>query len=176
VSLLRVTPLMVNVLNGEKMSTQETRICDAATARDETLKLLATEAERRVLIVTRHAERPIRELVFCHRRCTANPTTDQSDMVQALSGGQEGVRSFSGQSCGGRGEYIGNNIWGRGFAKETTYCQACGYAMTGPQINHVVIVHSGNRLWDQEMIDQCEIGAYWHEGKNIGLTYEVVDH
>lgn len=155
------------------MATQEKRICDAASARAETLQLLAAEADRRVLVVSKHPDRPIRELVFCHRRCTANPTPNQSDLVRALSGGQEGVRSFSGQSCGGRGEYIGNNIWGRGFDKPAVYCQACGYGMTGPQIDHVIIVRSGDEEWDKKMVEQCEIGAYWDDGKNLGLTYEL---
>jgi hypothetical protein len=153
------------------MNTQQTRICDAATAREETLKLLATAADRRVLIVAKHPERPISELVLCHRKCTASPTQDQSSLVQATSYATGG-RSFSGEPCH-RGEYIGNNVWGRGFDKKTTYCQVCGYALSGPHIDHVIIVRSGDAEWDQKMIEQCEIGAYWDEGKNLGLTYEL---
>lgn len=152
----------------------ETRICDAATAREETLKLLATETDRRVLVVAKHAERPISELVLCHRKCTANPTPDQASLVQALSGGQEGVRSFSGQACQGRGgEYIGNNIWGRGFYKPAVYCQVCGYGLTGPQIDHVVIVRSDDEEWNRKMVAQCEGGAYWDGKTNLGMTYEL---
>lgn len=152
----------------------EARICDSATARDETLKLLAAETDRRVLVVAKHPERPITELVFCHRRCKATPTHDQANLVRALSGGQEGVRSFSGEACR-HGEYIGNNLWGRGFYKPAVYCQGCGYAMEGPQIDHVVIVQSGDANWNCKIVEQCEIATMWHEGKNVGLTYEVRD-
>lgn len=148
-------------------------ISDADTAVQQTLKLLATKSDYRVLRVSKHSERPIYKLVFCHRRCSSNPASQMKDLVQAL-GTQGGyTRSYSGEACH-RGEYIGNNIWGRGLDSASTYCPSCGYAMDGPQIHHVQIVKSNDNEWNQQMIDQCEIGAYWHEGKNLGISYELL--
>lgn len=147
-------------------------VADASTALEKTLELLASDVDRRVLRVSKHNERPISELVFCHRRCDQNPSEDIKTLVQALSK-QPGMRSFSGESCH-KGVYVGNNIWGRNFERRSTYCPSCGYGMSGPQIDHVEIVKSDDTEWNQRMIDQCEIGAYWHEGENVGLTYELV--
>ncbi len=137
-----------------------------------TLTLLATPDVRRILTVSRHHEHPISQLIFCHRRCKATPPQDIKTLVQALSV-QEGSRSFTGESSE-HGSYIGNNIWGCGFETRSTYCPGCGYAMEGPQIHHVQIVRSSDVAWNQMMVDQCEIGAWWDEGKNLGLTYEFI--
>ena len=114
---------------------------------------------------------PLTELIFCHRRCVHNPPEDIRDLVRAMSC-SPGLRSFTGESCK-LGVYIGNNVWGRGFEKRTTYCPNCGYGMEGPQIHHVKIIESGDDEWNQRMVDQCEIAAYWHDGTNVGLTYEM---
>jgi len=70
---------------------------------------------------------------FIYRRCRAEPTKDQQKMIAALSGGRDGVRSFSGQSFRGgacdKSYYLGWNKWGFGFYMPSTYCQVCGYAM-----------------------------------------------
>lgn len=147
-------------------------IDDAATAGGLTLELLAADVDRRILRVARHAERPISKLILCHRRCKSNPTEDAKSLVRALSM-LPGSRSYSGESCKS-GVYIGNNVWGRGFEKRSTYCQCCGYAMEGPQIDHVQIVRSGVEAWDAAMVEQCEIGANWHDGENLGITYEFI--
>lgn len=81
-----------------------------------------------------------------------------------------GHRSFSGEACH-TGGYIGNNIWGSGFYKPAVYCQCCGYAMSGPEINHVTIVKSEDDEWNAAMVAQCEFGAAWHNGINYGMTY-----
>ena len=47
--------------------------------------------------------------------------------------------------------------------------------MTGPQISHVQIVKSTDQQWMNCMLKQCEIGAYWIDGENHGITYEVVE-
>lgn len=148
-------------------------IADDATAMEDTLTLLGTDVRRRVLRVRRHSERPIRELVLCHRRCNQNPTEDMRQLVRVHSMALM-VRSFSGESCK-EGVYVGNNIWGRGFEKRSTYCPCCGYIMDGPEISHVEIVRSGVEGWDRLMVEQCEMGANWYEGKNVGITYEMVD-
>lgn len=147
-------------------------VADASTAVEQTLALLSSDADRRVLRVSRHADRPISELVFCHRCCEHNPPEDIKTLVQALST-QPGRRSFSGEACH-QGVYVGNNLWGRNFETRSTYCPSCGYAMDGPEIDHVEIVKSEDAEWNQSMVDQCEIGAYWHKGENLGLTYEFV--
>ncbi len=46
--------------------------------------------------------------------------------------------------------------------------------MDGTLISHVEVVRSGNDAWDKLMLDQCEMGASWHEGKNYGVTYEFI--
>lgn len=148
------------------------QISDAKTAVEMTLELLAVDSSERILVVSKHPERPITELVFVHRRCNKNPPPDIKTLVQALSVAQQGVRSFSGDSCK-QGVYIGNNIWGNGFEKRAIYCPGCGYSMGGPQIHHVKIIESGDDEWNRRMVDQCEIGAWWDEGKNLGLTYEM---
>lgn len=149
-------------------------ISDAARAIRPTLELLAIPDVRRILRVSRHPERPITELIFCHRRCKATPLQELTTLVQAMSAAQQGVRSFSGDACH-HGVYIGNNIWGKGFDYKSTYCPMCGYAMEGPQIDHVEIVESNDAAWNQRMIDQCEIAAHWDGEDNLGLTYELID-
>ena len=94
-------------------------------------------------------------------------------LVQAMSV-QQGSRSFTGDACN-RGVYIGNNIWGKRMEYRSTYCPNCGYTMEGPQIDHVEIVRSSDDEWNQRMIEQCEIGACWHEGENLGVTYEIIE-
>lgn len=147
-------------------------VADSDTLIEKTLELLSSDADRKVLRVSKHDERPISELVFCYRRCDQNPPQNIKMLVQALSK-IDGLRSFSGESCH-RGAYVGNNIWGRNFEKRSCYCPSCGYGMSGPKVNHVEIVESDDKKWNQRMVDQCEIAAYWHEGKNVGLTYEFV--
>lgn len=68
---------------------------------------------------------------FVYRRCKANPTQSQNDLVFGLSGGQTGVRSFSGESfpdgpCA-RSYYLGWNTRGFEFDQPSCYCQVCGY-------------------------------------------------
>lgn len=154
-------------------SSARAEIADAAAALEDTLTLLAKDVRRRVLRVRRHPERPIRELVLCHRRCNQNPTEDMKQLVRALSMSPMS-RSFSGESCK-EGVYVGNNIWGRGFEKRSTYCPCCGYIMDGPEISHVEVVRSGVEGWDKLIVEQCEMGANWYEGQNVGITYELVD-
>lgn len=138
---------------------------DEATFRDEVVRFLdATPDCKRILRVEQHADRPIKELILCHRRCSATPTRESKALVSALSGGQEGVRAFSGEACH-RGYYIGNNLLGRGFYKPAVYCPSCGYMMTGPEIHEVRIVR-GDEHWTEEMIRQCEFA---------GVEYSVED-
>jgi hypothetical protein len=138
---------------------------DEATYRDTVLRFLdATSECKRMLRVEQHADRPIKELLLCHRRCSASPTQESKELVMALSGGQEGVRAFSGEACH-HGCYIGNNLLGRGFYKPAVYCPSCGYAMNGPEIHEVTIVR-GDEHWTDEIIRQCEFA---------GVEYSVED-
>ena len=135
--------------------------CDDATFLDDVLQFLAATTDcNRTLRVEQHPDRPIKELILCHRRCSAMPTEDDQKLVAALSGGQEGMRAFSGESCH-RGEYVGSNLVGRQFYKPAVYCPTCGYAMSGPEI-HAVVVVRGDDHWTQRMIEQCEFGGVEH--------------
>jgi len=142
-------------------SPQTLTVSDADTFCEDVLQFLATTPDSfRVLRVEQHTERRIEELILCHRKCNTNPTRDQKERVSALSGGQEFVLAFSGESCH-EGEYVGRNLWGKGFDDASTYCPLCGYAMTGPEIHEVVIVR-GDKQWTKMMREQCEFGEVKH--------------
>lgn len=149
-----------------------TEICDNDIAAKVTLELLASEKEPRVLRIRRHPERPVTQLILCHRTCQSNPAPDIVHFVQALSS-QDGFRSYNGDSCK-TGVYIGNNVWGSDFEKKSIYCPHCGYSMDGPVIDHVEIVASEDNEWNETIKQQCERGAYWENGQNYGVTYEFV--
>lgn len=86
-----------------------------------------TGSERFTLLVNCEVE----SLPFFYRRCRTIPTEDQSQLVAALSGGQEGKRSFSGlrtSSCD-RYYYLGWNGTGFHFDNRARYCNCCGYAL-----------------------------------------------
>ena len=99
---------------------------------------------------------------FIYRRCRATPTQQQKDLVFALSGGQTGVRSFSGESfpngpCA-TSVYLGWNTMGFGFDKASCYCQACGYVLTEIARAKEVIVDSSTVSQDyiEEVRRKCE--------------------
>jgi hypothetical protein len=154
------------------MIEQMAEIDDSRTARELTLALLAENADRRVLRVSRHLQRPVSELITVVRYCDAIPKPDMKAFVAALSN-SHGMRSFSGEPCHQCG-YIGNNPRGKGFYKPAVYCQSCGYAMGGIVLNHIQIVTSDDLSWNQLMLSQCELGADWYEGTNYGITYEFL--
>ena len=92
-------------------------------------ELEALQTESFVLVIQCDTKNP--PLVY--RRCKAKPTQEQKDLVFALSGGQVGMRSFSGESfpdgaCS-RSYYLGWNVFGFQFYKPACYCQVCGYAL-----------------------------------------------
>jgi hypothetical protein len=92
-------------------------------------ELEALKTESFVLVIQCDIKNP--PLVY--RRCKARPTQQQKDLVFALSGGQVGVRSFSGESfpdgaCS-RSYYLGWNVFGFQFYKPACYCKVCGYAL-----------------------------------------------
>jgi len=99
------------------------------------------------------------ELPLVYRECEKREPTDfQKDMVFAMSGGQTGVRSFSGESnlhgCQ-TAFYIGNNLHGHNFYKPAVYCQCCGYGMTygTPPVN-VIVSNAGKNAEGFRL--QCE--------------------
>lgn len=140
-------------------------ICDAAEYREEVLRFLGmTPGCKRILRIEQHPDRPIEELILCHRRCFTIPRQDTKELMGALSGGQEGVRAFSGKACNDR-HYIGGNLLGHGFHKAAVYCPSCGYVMSGPEIHEVRIVR-GDEHWMEELIRQCECA---------GVEYSVED-
>ena len=133
-------------------------VCDEARFRDEVLRFLdETPDYKRVLQVEQHADRPIKELILCHRRCSAMPSPEAKELVRAMSGGQQGVRAFSGEACHHEC-YIGNNLCGRGYYKPAVYCPLCGYAMDGPEIHEVQVVR-GDEPWTEAMVAQCEFAG-----------------
>ena len=81
-----------------------------------------------------------------YRRCKTVPTDSQAELVWALSGGQQGVRSFSGRrtpSCD-IVYYLGWNVMGYQFDMPSCYCQCCGYALD--TIAHASKVIAANTL------------------------------
>lgn len=154
------------------MREQSIEIADARTARADTLKLLAADCERRTLVVRHDPQNPIYELILCHRRCVSMPSPRIKILVQAISCAY-GMRPFSGDVCH-HGEYIGANVWGKGFDKKTTYCPTCGHAMDGPMIDHIVVYESRDSEWNRLIRLQCELGTLGHNGENYGITFEFM--
>lgn len=105
---------------------------------------------------------PVDNFPLCHRRCGGfNPPQEVKDFVQA-AGYVTGQRSFTGEVCG-KGEYIGSNLYGSGMEMRAVYCQQCGYSMSGPQIDWVILGgESGhnsrpcNVAWIRSIKDQCK--------------------
>ena len=100
---------------------------------------------------------------FTYRRCKTIPTPMQQLMVQAISGGREGVRAFSGErtsSCD-NSYYLGWNTVGYQFQKESCYCQCCGYAYSDIKTVKAVIVDRGyvSRDYVKEIERKCEIAG-----------------
>lgn len=76
-------------------------------------------------------EHPHHNPPFVYRRCKTIPTDKQAELVFAVSGGQTGVRSFSGRrtpNCD-QSYYLGWNVMGYQFDMPSCYCQCCGYAL-----------------------------------------------
>ena len=68
---------------------------------------------------------------FVYRRCKTIPTDKQAELVWALSGGQQGVRSYSGRRTSSCDQYyyLGWNVMGYQFENGACYCHCCGYGL-----------------------------------------------
>lgn len=155
------------------MNERHATICDADEADDIMVQLLKTKADRRVLTVKHHPERPATKLITCLKWCKSEVSPELGLLVRALSV-MPGQRSFPEDSCK-NGIYIGNNPWGLGLERRTTYCPNCGYLLTGRTLDHLTIHMSDDLSWNKSMLDQCERGAMWCDGENLGITYELID-
>jgi len=149
-------------------------IDDARTANQLTIDLLLSEHEEKILRVRKHESRPIEDLVLCYRKCEHAPDADGEFLVRAISTafGEYG-QYFSGAACH-VGTYVGNNPWGKGLVRRTTFCPNCGWAMDGTEITHVIVMPCDDNEWMQRMAEQCKMGELLDDdGKNWGITHEV---
>ena len=138
-----------------------------ATEQQIIKELESLETESFVLIIQCDTKNP--PLVY--RRCKARPTQEKKDLVFALSGGQVGVRSFSGESFpeGACAEsyYIGWNVYGFQFYTPSCYCQICGYAFETVRLASKVVIDTTKVSHEtirniQEMCHKVEVKCEIH--------------
>jgi len=113
---------------------------------------------------------------FVYRLCDNAPTDQQAFLVSALSGGQLGLRSFTGRRTASCGQYyyLGWNVMGYMFDRPSCYCQCCGYANT--TIAYATKIIASSKL-DAKYLDElrfkCEKSSIELEVLSLDKTLET---